>query len=115
VIADQLKFIWCGGHLVFRKRSVFLMLIAVAVAVAVAGAWAEGEGECPGRFNGRAARARDTVHFSHQAEAEEENSKKDQESLHFESSQMEVAPLHCTVDITQKRSLSKTTKEIENM
>jgi len=30
-------------------------------------------------------------------------------------SQMEVAPLHCTVDITQKRSLSKTTKEIENM
>ena len=30
-------------------------------------------------------------------------------------SQMEVAPLHCTVDITQKRSLSKNTKEIENM
>ena len=30
-------------------------------------------------------------------------------------SQMEVAPLHCTVDITQKRSLSKDTKEIENM
>ena len=30
-------------------------------------------------------------------------------------SQMEVAPLHCTVDITQKRSLSKTTKEIVNM
>ena len=30
-------------------------------------------------------------------------------------SQMEVAPLHCTVDITQKRSLSKNTKKIENM
>ena len=30
-------------------------------------------------------------------------------------SQMEVAPLHCTVDITQKRSLSKNIKEIENM
>ena len=30
-------------------------------------------------------------------------------------SQMEVAPLHCTVDITQKRSRSKNTKKIENM
>ena len=30
-------------------------------------------------------------------------------------SQMEVAPLHCTVDITQKRGLFKNTKEIEKM
>ena len=30
-------------------------------------------------------------------------------------SQMEVAPLHCTVDITQKRRLFKNTKEIEKM
>ena len=30
-------------------------------------------------------------------------------------SQMEVAPLHCTVDITQKRTLFKNTKEIEKM
>ena len=30
-------------------------------------------------------------------------------------SQMEVALLHCTVDITQKRSLVKNTKEIEGM
>ena len=30
-------------------------------------------------------------------------------------SQMEVAPLHCTVDITQKRRLIKNTKEIEKM
>ena len=30
-------------------------------------------------------------------------------------SQMEVAPLHCTVDITQKRRLFKNTKEIEEM
>ena len=30
-------------------------------------------------------------------------------------SQMEVAPLHCTVDITQKRRLLKNTKEIEKM
>ena len=30
-------------------------------------------------------------------------------------SQMEVAPLHCTVDITQKRILFKNTKEIEKM
>ena len=28
-------------------------------------------------------------------------------------SQMEVAPLHCTVDITQKRSLSKNTKKLK--
>ena len=30
-------------------------------------------------------------------------------------SQMEVAPLHCTVDITQKRRLFKNTKETEKM
>ena len=30
-------------------------------------------------------------------------------------SQMEVAPLHCTVDITPKRRLFKNTKEIEKM
>ena len=30
-------------------------------------------------------------------------------------SQMEVASLHCTVDITQKRRLFKNTKEIEKM
>ena len=30
-------------------------------------------------------------------------------------SQMEIAPLHCTVDITQKRRLFKNTKEIEKM
>ena len=30
-------------------------------------------------------------------------------------SQMEVAPLHCTVDIIQKRRLFKNTKEIEKM
>ena len=30
-------------------------------------------------------------------------------------SQMEVAPLHCTVDITQKRRLFKNTIEIEKM
>ena len=30
-------------------------------------------------------------------------------------SQMEVAPLHCTVDIRQKRRLFKNTKEIEKM
>ena len=30
-------------------------------------------------------------------------------------SQMEVAPLHCTVDITQKRRLFKNTKDIEKM
>ena len=30
-------------------------------------------------------------------------------------SQMEVAPLHCTVDITQKRKLFRNTKEIEQM
>ena len=30
-------------------------------------------------------------------------------------SQMEVAPLHCTADITQKRRLFKNTKEIEKM
>ena len=30
-------------------------------------------------------------------------------------SQMEVAPLHCTVDITQKRRLLKNTKETEKM
>ena len=30
-------------------------------------------------------------------------------------SQMEVAPLHCTVDITQKKRLFKNTKEIEKM
>ena len=41
-------------------------------------------------------------------------------SLHLKSvqiipSQMEVAPLHCTVDITQKRRLFKNTKEIEKM
>ena len=30
-------------------------------------------------------------------------------------SQMEVAPLHCTADITQKRGLFKNTKEIEKM
>ena len=30
-------------------------------------------------------------------------------------SQMEVAPLHCTVDITQKIRLFKNTKEIEKM
>ena len=30
-------------------------------------------------------------------------------------SQMEVAPLHCTVDIIQKRGLFKNTKEIEKM
>ena len=30
-------------------------------------------------------------------------------------SQMEVVPLHCTVDITQKRRLFKNTKEIEKM
>ena len=30
-------------------------------------------------------------------------------------SQMEVAPLHCTVDITQKRRLFNNTKEIEKM
>ena len=30
-------------------------------------------------------------------------------------SQMEVAPLHCTVDITQKRRLLKNTEEIEKM
>ena len=30
-------------------------------------------------------------------------------------SQMEVAPLHCNVDITQKRRLFKNTKEIEKM
>ena len=30
-------------------------------------------------------------------------------------SQMEVAPLHCTVDFTQKRRLFKNTKEIEKM
>ena len=30
-------------------------------------------------------------------------------------SQMEVAPLHCTVDIRQKRRLYKNTKEIEKM
>ena len=30
-------------------------------------------------------------------------------------SQMEVAPLHCTIDITQKRGLFKNTKEIEKM
>ena len=30
-------------------------------------------------------------------------------------SQMEVAPLHCTVDITQKRGLFKNTKEIKKM
>ena len=29
--------------------------------------------------------------------------------------QMEVAPLHCTVDITQKRRLFKNTKETEKM
>ena len=31
------------------------------------------------------------------------------------ASQMEVAPLHCAVDITQKRRLFKNTKEIEKM
>ena len=31
------------------------------------------------------------------------------------ASQMEVAPLHCTVDITQKRRLFKNTKETEKM
>ena len=30
-------------------------------------------------------------------------------------SQMEVAPLHCSVDITQKRRLFKNTKETEKM
>ena len=30
-------------------------------------------------------------------------------------SQMEVAPLHCTVDIKQKRRQFKNTKEIEKM
>ena len=30
-------------------------------------------------------------------------------------SQMGVAPLHCTVDITQKRRLFKNTKETEKM
>ena len=37
--------------------------------------------------------------------------------LHYEiiPSQMEVAPLHCTVDIPQKRRLFKNTKEIEKM
>ena len=30
-------------------------------------------------------------------------------------SQMEVAPLHCTVDIRQKRRIFRNTKEIENM
>ena len=30
-------------------------------------------------------------------------------------SQMEVAPLHCTVDITQKRRLLENTKETEKM
>ena len=30
-------------------------------------------------------------------------------------SQMEVAPLHCTVDITRKRRLFRNTKEIEKM
>ena len=30
-------------------------------------------------------------------------------------SQMEVAPLHCAVDITQKRRLFKNTKETEKM
>ena len=30
-------------------------------------------------------------------------------------SQMEVAPLHCTVEITQKRRLFRNTKEIEQM
>ena len=30
-------------------------------------------------------------------------------------SQMEVAPLHCTVDITQKRRLFKNAKETEKM
>ena len=30
-------------------------------------------------------------------------------------SQMEVAPLHCTVDITQKKRLFKNTKETEKM
>ena len=30
-------------------------------------------------------------------------------------SQMEVAPLHCTVDITQKRRLLRNTKETEKM
>ena len=48
----------------------------------------------------------------------------DQTSMRFEAesmenkiipSQMEVAPLHCTVDITQKRRLFKNTKEIEKI
>ena len=30
-------------------------------------------------------------------------------------SQMEVAPIHCTVDITRKRRLFRNTKEIEKM
>ena len=36
-------------------------------------------------------------------------------SIKIIPSQMEVAPLHCTVDITQRRGLFKNTKEIEKM
>ena len=51
----------------------------------------------------------DTFPFTHS------NSDTHKADIKIIPSQMEVAPLHCTVDITQKRSLSKTTKEIENM
>ena len=47
--------------------------------------------------------------------AVEDDSRIVEDYLRIIPSQMEVAPLHCTVDITQKRSLSKNTKEIENM